>query len=72
MLNNLLQSLSVVQNPNQILQNYARQNPQINIILNQMQSSGMSPKQYVMQYAKQNNIDIRPLINMLSQRGIKL
>lgn len=72
MLNNLLQSLSVVQNPNQILQNYARQNPQINIILNQMQSSGMSPKQYVMQYAKQNNVDIRPLINMLSQRGIKL
>ena len=58
-------------NPNQILQNMVRQNPQMNAILQQQRQSGMSMKDYAMQYAKQNNIDINPMLNMLKQRGIK-
>ena len=48
------------------------QNPAIRIAFNQMQQSGMTPQQYAMQYAKQNNINIQPLMNVMNQRGIKL
>ena len=59
-------------NPNQIMQNVIQSNPQAQVILNQMQQSGMTPRQYVMQLAKQNNINLNPMINMLKQRGFKL
>ncbi len=59
-------------NVNQVLQTMAKQNPQAQAILNQMQQSGMTPKQYVMQYAKQNNIDINQYINMINKMGGKL
>lgn len=58
-------------NPEQIAQNMIRQNPQLNAIFNQMQQSGLSAKDFTMQFAKQNNIDIQPLMNMLKQRGLK-
>lgn len=58
-------------NPEQIAQNMIRQNPQLNAIFNQMQQSGLSAKDFTMQLAKQNNIDIQPLMNMLKQRGLK-
>ena len=68
----LMQLMQMGNNPNAIIQNAIRQNPQFSFILNQMQTSGLSPQQYVMQYAKQMNIDIRPLISMLNQNGMKL
>ena len=59
-------------NPQQIIQNITQQNPQVQVLLNQARQSGMTPQQYAMQYAKQNNINIQPLINLLNNRGIKL
>lgn len=66
------QFLGMGVNPQQIFQNMIATNPQIQVALNQMQQSGLSPRDYAMQYAKQNNIDITPMINMLNNRGIKL
>lgn len=72
MLNNLMQLISGGMNPQQIIQNITQQNPQVQVLLNQARQSGMTPQQYAMQYAKQNNINIQPLINLLNNRGIKL
>lgn len=58
-------------NPNQVIQQLTQQNPQAQILFNQMQQSGMSPKDFTMQYAKQNNIDINPIIKALNMSGIK-
>ena len=64
-INNIIQMLNY--NPNDLI----KQNPQAQILFNQMQQSGMSVKDFTMQYAKNNGIDIQPLINMMSQKGIK-
>lgn len=66
----LTQLLSMGTNPQQIMQSMANRNPQVNALLNQMQQSGLTPQQFVMQYAKQNNINIQPYINAMNQRGI--
>lgn len=78
----LIQMMQIGRNPKQIIQQVqqmAIQNPQMQQMLNQMQvtnnqmkQSGMSPKQYVKQYAKQNNIDLQPMLQMMNQLGIKL
>lgn len=68
----LMQILQMGNNPTAMVQNMINQNPQMNFVLNQMRTSGLSPQQYVMQVAKQQNIDIQPLINILNQRGIRL
>ena len=68
---NIMQMLLSGQNPNQIMQNILRQNPQAQVILNQMQQSGMTPQQYAEQLARQNNINLNPIINMIRQRGMK-
>lgn len=68
----LMQLMMNGQSPQQITQRLVQQNPQVQVLLNQAQQSGMTPQQYALQYAKQNNINIQPLINMFSQRGIKL
>lgn len=70
--NTILQMLSVNQNPNQIIQQMISQNPQAQVLFNQMQQSGMSMKDFTLQYAKQNNINIQPILNTLNQKGIKL
>lgn len=72
LINNIANMLHMTNNPNQIIEQMIRTNPQANILLNQMKNSGMTPQQYVMQYAKQNNINIQPILNGLSQKGIKL
>lgn len=69
---NIMQMLMTGQNPQMIMQQIVNSNPQAQVILNQMQQSGMSPQQYVMQLAKQNNINLNPMLNMLRQRGFKL
>ena len=48
------------------------QNPNAQILMNQMQQSGMSMRDFTLQYAKQNNINLEPIIQQLNQRGIKL
>lgn len=71
-MNVLMQLMSMGTNPQQITNQILSQNPQMKVAFNQMQQSGMSTKDYVMQYAKQNNIDIQPFLNVMNQRGIKL
>jgi hypothetical protein len=58
-------------NIQQSVQQMAQQNPQYAAMLNQMKSSGMTPQNFVLQYAKQSGVDIQPLLNMLRQRGAK-
>ena len=57
--------------PEQVMSKMVQQNPQFNAILNQAKRSGMSMKDFTLQYAKQNGIDIQPMLNMLSQRGFR-
>ena len=64
-INNNIQMLHYNQN------DLIKQNPQAQILFNQMQQSGMSIKDFTMQYARQNNINLEQIINVLSQRGIK-
>ena len=65
LINNIMQMLNY--NPNQLIQ----QNPQAQILFNQMRQSGMSIQDFTMQYARQHNINLQPIINALMQRGIK-
>ena len=67
----ILMQMMASGNPQQMMQNMARQNPQINAILNQQRQSGMSMEQFTRQYAKQNNIDINPMLNAMKNRGMK-
>ena len=69
LINNIMQMLNY--NPNQIIQQTLQRNPQAKILFNQMQQSGMSARDFTIQYARQNNINLQPIINTLSQRGIK-
>ena len=68
----LNQFLGMGNTPQQIFQNLINTNPQMQIVFNQMQQSGLTPREYALQYAKQNNININPMVQMLQQRGIKL
>ena len=71
-INFVLQAMSGNANPNQVIQQMIQQNPQVQPFINQMQQSGMNPKDFVLQFARQNNIDLIPIISQLNQRGIKL
>ena len=70
--NLIIQMVTNGQNPQQVVQQMIQKNPQAQILMNQMQQSGMSVKDFTLQYAKQNNINLQPTLNILSQRGIKL
>lgn len=65
LLNNIMQMMNC--NPQQLIQ----QNPQAQIIFNQMRQSGMSIQDFTMQYARQNNINLQSIINALMQRGVR-
>jgi len=67
----LMQMMSGGGNPQMILQNAIKQNPQFNALLNQQKQSGMSMEQFVRQLAQQNGVDINPMVQFLNQRGIK-
>lgn len=65
------QMLSMGNNPQQIEQMILQQNPQLQVISNQMKQSGMSPLDFVMQYARQNNINPNLINQMANQmRGM--
>lgn len=65
----LMQMMTMGNNPQQIMQNMMMNNPQAKAVYNQMKASGQTPEQFVKQYAKQNNINIDGMLNMLRQRG---
>ena len=58
-------------NPEALIDSLANQNPNINSVLKQAQASGLSMKDFTMQYAKQKGINIQPFVDMMSKRGIK-
>lgn len=60
------------QNPNQVVEQLINNNPQAQALFTQMKQNNMSIKDFTLQYAKQNNINIETILNTLSQRGIKL
>ena len=65
------QMLSMGNNPQQIEQMILQQNPQLQVISNQMKQSGMSPLDFVMQYARQNNVNPNLINQMANQmRGM--
>lgn len=65
------QFLAMGPNPQMVQQVLFQQNPQMQVIYNQMMQSGLSPVQFVMQYARQNNIDPNMINNMYNQmRGM--
>ena len=68
-INLILQSYA---NPQQVVQQMINQNPQAQILMNQMQQSGMSMRDFTLQYARQNNINLQPILQQLTQHGIKL
>ena len=55
-INNIMQMLNY--NPNDLI----KQNPQAQVLINQMQQSGMSMRDFTMQYARQNNINLEQII----------
>ena len=68
-INFILQSAG---NPQQVVQQIINQNPQAKILMNQVQQSGMSMRDFTLQYARQNNINLQPILQQLNQYGIKL
>lgn len=66
------QLISCGNNPQQIIQSLLMKNPQYQMIFNQIQSSGLNIKDYVLQYARQNQIDIQPMLNLMQSKGYKL
>ena len=68
-INFILQSAG---NPQQVIQQMIAQNPNAQILMNQMRQSGMSMRDFTLQYARQNNINLQPILQQLNQHGIKL
>lgn len=61
------QFLAMGTNPQQVAQMIFQQNPQLQVIANQMKQSGLAPMDFVMQYARQQNIDPNFIQNMYNQ-----
>lgn len=70
--NLIMQMITNGQNPNQVVEQVINKNQEAQVLFNQMKQSGMSIKDFTLQYARQNNINIEEILNMLSQKGIKL
>jgi len=71
-MNMFMSMLQAGNNPQQYMQTMIKQNPQLNAVFNQMKQSGLSAKDFTMQFARQNNIDLEPFLNMMRQKGIKM
>lgn len=70
-INNLMNMVGMIQNPQSALQQIMSKNPNASAIINQMNQQGLTPAQYLQQYAKQNNINLAPIQNMLNKHGVK-
>lgn len=61
--------MTMGKDPKQIEEMIYQQNPQLRVLANQMRQSGLTPVEFVMQYAKQNNIPIQEnSINSMCQQ----
>jgi DNA polymerase III delta subunit len=64
--NQFRQILTMGSDPNALINMILQSNPQLQIIANQMQQSKMTPTQYILQMARQNNVPINEqMINQL-------
>lgn len=54
-------------NPSELVQNLISQNPQLQNVMQLMQSSGRTPKEFFYQYAQQKGINPDEFINSLLQ-----
>ena len=64
--NQFRQILTMGSDPNVLINMILQSNPQLQIIANQMQQSKMTPTQYILQMARQNNMPINEqMINQL-------
>ena len=70
--NLIMQIMTNGQNPNQVVEQIISKNQEAQVLFNQMKQSGMSIKDFTLQFAKQKNINIEEILNTLSQKGIKL
>lgn len=70
--NLIMQIMTNGQNPNQVVEQIISKNQEAQVLFNQMKQSGMSIKDFTLQFARQNNINIDQILNTLSQKGIKL
>ena len=63
------QFMAMGTDPKQIEQMIYKQNPQLLALSNQIKESGLTPIQFAMQYAKQNNIPVQEnaLLSMCQQ-----
>lgn len=63
------QFMTMGSDPKQIEQMIYKQNPQLLALANQIKESGLTPIQFAMQYAKQNNIPVQEnaLLSMCQQ-----
>lgn len=68
----IMQMMMSGNNPQQLVNQLMNSNPQMRTIANQMKSSGMSSMEFLQQYAKQKGVDVNPMIETLSKRGINL
>ena len=71
-INMMMNIMSSQRNPDVFFNNIAQQNPQFRALLNQKRQNNMSWQDMAVQFAKQNNIDLTPYVQGLSQKGIKL
>ena len=71
---NIFQSmLSLGNNPRQVEQLIMTKYPQMQVIANQMRQSGLSPVDFVVQYARQNNIPIDAnMVSGMYQQMLKM
>ena len=67
-----MQLMHIGQSPEILIQNMVRQNPQLQVMFNQQQQSGMDWKAFAMQLARQQNVDITPVLQSFQQKGIRL
>lgn len=56
----LQELLKMGSTPQQITQTLIQRNPQMQVVLNQIQQSGMTPEQFVMQIARQRGVNMDP------------
>lgn len=68
----IMQLMQMGQSPEVLIQNIVRQNPQLQVMFNQQQQSGMDWKAFAMQLARQQNVDITPVLQSFQQKGIRL
>lgn len=72
LINSIMQLMQMGQSPEVLIQNMVRQSPQLQVMFNQQQQSGMDWKAFAMQLAKQQNVDITPVLQSFQQKGIRL